>query len=312
MVGESDLNSTQMLSVDPMKTQMGAVTTCPVCKTTVPALEKYCSDCGYLLEGGEPAGLDLAVTTERAIPAKLTDTTDGRTYPLREGVNTVGRQGADIITAEGTVSRLHAQITVANGRITVEDLGSSNGTRVDNARIETNTPVELSNGANIRFGNWKLNLTILEQKVSTDPTIAIAAPLVEQGDTDVHDSSSPDVTAEPQADPVAVLRWMDGPGIDILIPAGNVTLGRRPENTVVLTGDQYVSGRHASISASENRVILTDDGSRNGTFVNGERQQEHQPIELATGDTVKIGQTTYQLAFVPTSKSTQENASPYE
>ncbi len=312
MVPGTDLNSTQMLSVDPLRTQMGAVTTCPVCKTTVPAMEKYCSDCGYLLEAGEPPAPDLAVVAGNSAPAELFDPADGRTYPLRSGTTTIGRQGADIITTEGTVSRLHAKVTVDGGRVIIEDLGSSNGTRVEGARILPNTAVEVEDGANIRLGNWKLVLNLLVSNAVAEQTIDVAAAVGNQPEEDLHEGAEAEPLTATEPEPVAVLRWTEGPGVDVLIPAGTITLGRRPENTIVLTGDQYVSGRHASLSASVNRLILTDDGSRNGTLVNGDRLQEHQPVELFAGDTIKIGQTTYQLAFVTSNTSQQENVVPHE
>ncbi len=312
MVAGADPNSTQQLNADPMRTQMGAVTTCPVCKTTVPALEKYCTDCGYLLEAGAPSEPDFAVVGSPAAPAQLTDASDGRIYALRLGVNTIGRQGSDIITAEGTVSRIHARITVQDGSVTLEDLGSSNGTRVENVKLTQGDPVEVTDGANLRFGNWKVILRILETKTSAEATIAIPASATEPMEPEQPVEAPPPSQPAPVADPVAVLRWTEGPGVDILIPTGTLTLGRRPENSVVLTGDQYVSGRHASITADDNHLIITDDGSRNGTFVNGERLQEHQPTELAAGDTIKVGQTTYQLSFIPSNTSPQETIAPYE
>ena len=48
------------------------------------------------------------------------------------------------------VSRQHARITVAEGRATLEDLGSKNGTFVGDRRIET--PIELHDGDEIGVG----------------------------------------------------------------------------------------------------------------------------------------------------------------
>src|SRR5437763_17153368 len=93
---------------DPMRTQMGATTTCPVCRSTTPAMESYCGDCGYLLSSVPEA--DLVVPAEEAPAAELVDLETQRRYLLRTGSNTVGRQGTDILINDGTVSRVHARI----------------------------------------------------------------------------------------------------------------------------------------------------------------------------------------------------------
>jgi pSer/pThr/pTyr-binding forkhead associated (FHA) protein len=58
------------------------------------------------------------------------------TFPLREGTFTLGRSSdCDFVIPDITVSRRHAEITVANGSVTVCDLGSRNGTYVDEERV---------------------------------------------------------------------------------------------------------------------------------------------------------------------------------
>jgi phage tail-like protein len=69
-----------------------------------------------------------------------------------------------------------------------------------------------------------------------------------------------------------------------------VTIGRTPNNTLVL-GDQSVSRQHAEIRLDPRGLgpVLTDLGSANGTFVNGERLAPNQPLLLRDGTTVAIG-----------------------
>lgn len=50
------------------------------------------------------------------------------------------------------VSRKHALIALHYGECILEDLGSANGTYVNNRRIQPNQPVTLSNGDEIKFG----------------------------------------------------------------------------------------------------------------------------------------------------------------
>jgi DNA-binding winged helix-turn-helix (wHTH) protein len=54
-----------------------------------------------------------------------------RRMPLGEGVNVIGRDAAAAICLDVPgVSRRHAQIVVENGKATLEDLGSKNGTLI--------------------------------------------------------------------------------------------------------------------------------------------------------------------------------------
>jgi len=67
-----------------------------------------------------------------------------------------------------------------------------------------------------------------------------------------------------------------------------VTIGRLPENTIVLAGPQ-VSGRHAEIRAEAHGVVLVDLAGTTGTFVDGVQLQAQQPYDLADGALIQIG-----------------------
>jgi DNA-binding response OmpR family regulator len=70
------------------------------------------------------------------------------------------------------------------------------------------------------------------------------------------------------------------------------TIGRGVENTIVITS-RRVSREHASVQRQGRRVILSDLGSTNGTFLNDERVLA--ALELRDGDAITIGDVV--LAF---------------
>jgi diguanylate cyclase (GGDEF)-like protein len=75
----------------------------------------------------------------------------------------------------------------------------------------------------------------------------------------------------------------------LLVGHDETTLGRSAENTFPLD-DMTVSRRHATVRAdSLGQVTLTDDGSTNGTFVNGSRLAPGRAIGLEDGDRVQFG-----------------------
>ena len=294
---------------DASRTQMGGTTICPVCGTSTPLMDPFCGDCGFLLESApaEP----IVAPTEDAPAGELLDQQSGRRFRLRNGVNTVGRHGTDILVNEGTVSRNHARITLADGGATVEDLGSSNGTKVGDQRLTANQPVSAPSGVNLRFGNWNVVLEI-GGSVSPDfssATIAMPAPddrtLVNPAFSDedtfeadpgpAAEDGHPGETSAPVAPPVSILRKIAGPSDDIPVAAGTLTLGRRPENDIVLSDDAYVSGRHAELFSDGAGTYVTDVGSTNGTVVNGQRIPANARIELTQGDELHIGQNHFRL-----------------
>jgi len=73
---------------------------------------------------------------------------------------------------------------------------------------------------------------------------------------------------------------------------GPITLGRSAENTIPLEDDQ-ASRRHARIDPQGGAWVLEDLGSRNGTFVNGQRIG--QAVRLQAGDQVQMGNTFFQV-----------------
>lgn len=77
---------------------------------------------------------------------------------------------------------------------------------------------------------------------------------------------------------------------------GEVRLGRDKTNAVVAS-DQKVSRHHATLTPKEETYILTDQGSANGTYVNGVRIS--QPTRLKDKDRLTIGDTTFLFTTHP-------------
>jgi serine phosphatase RsbU (regulator of sigma subunit) len=72
--------------------------------------------------------------------------------------------------------------------------------------------------------------------------------------------------------------------------AKRVSIGRTAANDIVLS-DQFSSGCHAVIAPTERGYALLDQGSKNGTFVNGRRVNGE--IDLARGDEILVGSTRF-------------------
>jgi hypothetical protein len=68
-----------------------------------------------------------------------------------------------------------------------------------------------------------------------------------------------------------------------------LTIGRGRSNDVSIDGDEFASARHARFEPRRDGVYLEDEGSTNGTFVNGIRLAHER--RLKTGDIVRVGET---------------------
>ncbi|MBA3654114.1 MAG: FHA domain-containing protein, partial [Actinobacteria bacterium] len=81
----------------------------------------------------------------------------GKTFDLTDEV-TVGRaSGCQVALSDPTVSQLHARIFRRDGRLFVEDLGSSNGTYVNRKKVSS--PVAIRRGDRLSVGSTVLELT---------------------------------------------------------------------------------------------------------------------------------------------------------
>jgi pSer/pThr/pTyr-binding forkhead associated (FHA) protein len=319
---------------DPYRTQMGGTTVCPVCKSTTPLMETFCGECGYLLSSAPAESLD--VPQEEAPAAELIAEADGQRHKLRQGVNTLGRQGTDILVNEGTISRVHARITIEGNAITVEDMGSTNGTKVGDRRIGPNQPTPATPGTTLRFGNWRALLQLGGLPSSPQATGANApatlmggnqtvimpvddrtlaglpesttginaTQIYQPGDLNVADAPADVVKTATVLEPavadgniVARLTPTSGPGVEIVVTEGTISIGRRPGNTIVISNDAYISGRHAQIETDTTGTYLTDVGSTNGSSVNGQKMTPGERQLLLEGDEVQLGQTKYVYAL---------------
>jgi diguanylate cyclase (GGDEF)-like protein len=79
------------------------------------------------------------------------------------------------------------------------------------------------------------------------------------------------------------------PGSMILLSEHGTTLGRSPENTFQFE-DIMVSRRHAQVAINpDGSVTMTDQGSTNGTRVNGKAIGPKRAVRLEDGDRVQLG-----------------------
>lgn len=74
----------------------------------------------------------------------------------------------------------------------------------------------------------------------------------------------------------------------------DLTIGRKEGNSIVLL-DQHVSGNHAEIIIRNNKLILEDLHSTNGTFLNGNKITGK--VQLSNKDEIRIGKVIFKIVL---------------
>jgi pSer/pThr/pTyr-binding forkhead associated (FHA) protein len=122
----------------------------------------------------------------------ISGATAGEELPV-EGDLVIGRETADLVLPDPEVSRQHAIVRPTERGVEIEDLGSQNGTFIDERRLEG---VEtLASNATLRLGTTRLAVEIAVAAEVTAPHRVIAQPDVTAKRETI---PQPDVTVQRQ------------------------------------------------------------------------------------------------------------------
>lgn len=164
---------------------------CPNCRHENYPGALFCSECGVQLTGvdakktqsferarinsralGEVGPVPAVEQTQEMVLAYLRLVDHDETIPLKDKHEfTIGRitEGQPILPdidvsgydaySQG-VSRLHASFKIFHDRISITDLGSSNGTRVNGQRIMPNIEYPLNHGDVVALGKLRIQIII--------------------------------------------------------------------------------------------------------------------------------------------------------
>jgi len=129
---------------------------CASCGATNAAGNRFCGECGFVLssasgEGGRPRlGIGRLV-----LPAPAPS------YTIEHGELVIGRgAGCTVQLGDPYASTRHARLVCEMGIFTLEDLGSTNGTRLNGQRLEPRKPTKIDNGDLIGVGQTDLRFEV--------------------------------------------------------------------------------------------------------------------------------------------------------
>jgi ABC-type multidrug transport system ATPase subunit/pSer/pThr/pTyr-binding forkhead associated (FHA) protein len=208
----------------------------------------------------------------------------------------VGRsETADLTVLDVTCSRQQFRIVRAEGRYYVEPLSRTNPTYLNDRPVGQRTP--LAHQDQLGAGSSRF-VFLAQQPSGAAGRSDVPAPGPAPG------KAAPRPTPGPSASPPPLMTVMAGPGSVPLPPppdeelgpiplAGKMLIGREVGRVQVPLLHPQVSRVHAHITPENDRAVIVDLNSANGTFVNGQRIRK--PTTVRRGDSIDIG--PYALLF---------------
>ncbi len=161
-------------SIDGKATPALAADAKPDGETPTTEVPKSDAPTGEIKPEAAPASAPSTAAAGAPFKAKLSVVRGGRKgqeFPLEDGNNLVGRWDPetgsfpevdlDADDPEAKISRKHALIRIDAGKITIEDIGSLNGTYVNRQpRLSPGSPAEIKSGDEVIIGKTFLKLVV--------------------------------------------------------------------------------------------------------------------------------------------------------
>jgi pSer/pThr/pTyr-binding forkhead associated (FHA) protein len=257
----------------------GGTVSCPQCGHINMPSNLFCGSCGFRLTGAAaapkpapvaPAPIGGAGAGTVVLTALRADGTEAGTFALPGTTVTVGRETGAIFAGDSYLSPRHATFTQQGQKVTVKDESSLNGVY---KKLVRDVPVELRPHDMFRIG---------QEIIKFEPLAP--APASPDG---VERLGSP---AKGYVGRIALVIGREVTGNAFPIPETGVHLGRE-RGDVLFPEDGYVSGLHCRLSWEGGRLLLTDLGSSNGSFM-----RLHEETEVKSGDVLLMGQQLFRVA----------------
>lgn len=257
----------------------GDTVDCAKCGSSNNKNFKFCGTCGHPLAGASQAPPPMAAPVSAPAVASgpkrgslvliRPDGTEGDSFPLSD-TTPVGREAGGLFASDSYLSPRHATFTFGPGGLTVKDENSLNGVYM---RIAADTPMELRDGTIFRIG----------QEILRFERLKVSKP---QNGVEVMGSPSAGLVGR-----ICLLIGRETTGNCYSIPAAGLHLGRE-RGDILFPDDGYVSGLHCRLHEEGGRMLLTDVGSSNGTFL---RIAGTAPVP--SGSLLLMGQQLFRVEF---------------
>lgn len=204
--------------------------------------------------------------------------------PLRAEVVLIGRDpAADLMLMDERVSRIHAELRWGGGQVTVTDLSSMNGTRVNSITTSGQAPVR--DGDLLEFGDSRFHYNQNEAPAASPLPDATAETRKTAGVSGTFGAGGRPLALVWERNDEPPQRWP--------LDAAITSIGRDAGCNVALSDDS-VSRIHAQITRQPSGYYIVDVESSNGVLVND--APVTGPQRLTVGDRLQLGDVRLSVA----------------
>ena len=244
----------------------------PAGGATAQALDELPPDA--LPGAGAPSGATMVLSTVARAAAWLVlrkGGEEGSIFELQRGQVTIGSEsGSGVHIDHPSISPTHALIKIQQSRYQLYDMGSENGTSVND------TPVS---GAFLKDGS----------RISMGATEVFFSQL--GGGAEGGEAGEAGKAGGPG---VLLVRAGPSKGKNFQVGDKDIVLGRRPGEDGGEIDDPAVSLRHALVRPTEHGCLIYDLGSANGTKVD---DVSLSGVLLQNGDVMRVGEAELQFVL---------------
>ncbi len=206
---------------------------------------------------------------------------------LRRDATIFGRDKGDVIISDAEVSSTHCQIQDIGGQYHIFDMNSTNGTFVNEQRIVKS---KLANNDQIRIGKTTMRFAIEDERrtrhIATQYKSAVNP--TDEAKSSMVDSLIESELRQTQSHFIILqVTYGDGRSEDISLRQKQFFIGRAA-HFGRFEADPEISRKHLLVKVNDTGdVFVEDQGSMNGSFINGKKITSLQPV---TGrDVITVG-----------------------
>ncbi len=219
---------------------------CPRCDTENPEGASHCFACGNAMSSGTMVMAIAPVALRPKVLVRVVRADGGpeSVVPMTGDVLSCGRQGDIPLADDPFVAPVQVRFFFSGARLAIEDVGGGNG-----VFIRLRQEREFPTGSEVRLGRQRL--------------VCEPIPSVSPGASGTMVWGSPDAGYR-----FRLLQVLEGGmrGAAFPLHDGDNALGRE-QGDITFPTDGFVSGRHAILRVTPERVVIKDVGSSNGTFI---------------------------------------------
>ncbi len=219
--------------------------------------------------------------------------TEESVIKLRNDATILGREKGDVIISDSEASSTHCQIQFIDGSYHIFDMNSTNGTYVNNEKI---IKAILSKGDQIKVGKHVFEFSLEEEKKVRHISTIFKSPVKNSEAEDMVSTLIERELKKSNSHNVKIhIRYSNGKEETVHISSDNITIGRT-STFGSFDQDTQMSRKHMTITVnSTGDIFIEDQGSTNGSYINGKKVTGMHQITGA--DTVKVGGCTLRITL---------------